>query len=583
MPNQTYNADLEKLHSLLDQEDTNATLEYLSDITKTRRNEWRVWAIAAKAYQKLEFWEHSEDAYSKVISMVGGGAEFHLQLGLVQRCRGKISDSVQTFKAAISIDPILALAHLNLGNSLRDLGQLDEAIDAYQAALAIDDGQAIFHNNLGNALIDKKSWEGARRCYEKAITCDHLFAPAYNNLGNLFRRLGDFHLALVAYQSSVAADFTLMEAHLNAGVTSQDLGNFELATHHYQKAVGLAPSSAIAVRHLCALDSFRPSAEFLKEVEKNASNSEINSNDRSQYCFAAYDCFKKNLNVDKAVNYLRHGNKLRREELGYDLKQDTSINQLLRGEAPIWADNPISMESVAELKEKPIFVVCMPRSGSTLVERILSAHSDVCGLGELNTAGVITSELLREDKSPERKVQLLREYYLDSVVIPDAGARYFVDKTPENFRLLLMLGAAFPEARVIHVYRDAAATCWSNYEHYFTSLGLGFSYDLNDLVRYYNDYICLMREFSPALGERIYHLSYERLTDNQAQEIAGLFNFLDLEMEPEVIDHNQIEGPVVTASNQQVRMPTFRGSSDRWKTFEHFVGEAFSELLQWDC
>ena len=132
-----------------------------------------------------------------------------------------------------------------------------------------------------------------------------------------------------------------------------------------------------------------------------------------------------------------------------------------------------SVWNLSELKEKPIFVVCMPRSGSTLVERILSAHSDVCGLGELNTAGVITSELLREDKSPERKVHLLREYYLDSVVIPDAGARYFVDKTPENFRLLPMLGEAFPEARVIHVYRDLAATCWSNYEHYFTSLGLG--------------------------------------------------------------------------------------------------------------
>jgi hypothetical protein len=228
----------------------------------------------------------------------------------------------------------------------------------------------------------------------------------------------------------------------------------------------------------------------------------------------------------------------------------------------------------------PIFIVGMPRSGTTITEQIISSHPQVTGGGELDFVAEFGATLARGGSQVnDNSLLIFREKYLSKLQEIANGKTIVTDKMPLNFRYLGLLAAAFPEAKIVHLQRDPAAVCWENYKKYFGSKALGYSYGLDDVVTYYSLYQKLMKFWENELGNKIYHLDYELLTTNQESETRKLIDYLELDWDEKLLSPQDNSRHVKTASNIQIRQKVYQGSSLQWKKYEPFINGAFDGLL----
>ena len=228
----------------------------------------------------------------------------------------------------------------------------------------------------------------------------------------------------------------------------------------------------------------------------------------------------------------------------------------------------------------PIFIVGMPRSGTTLVEQIISSHAQVTGAGELDFAkqfGATIAAGITEVNS--QSLLDFRHNYLNKLQNVSEGNLIVTDKMPQNFRYIGLLAAAFPEAKIIHVKRNPAAVCWANYKQYFVSKSNGYCYALDDVVSYHKLYEDLMKFWTNTLNNRIYTLNYELLTVNQESESRSLIRHLDLDWHENCLSPQDNARSVATASNVQIRQRVYQGSSEQWKKYQQFLNGAFDGLL----
>ena len=221
----------------------------------------------------------------------------------------------------------------------------------------------------------------------------------------------------------------------------------------------------------------------------------------------------------------------------------------------------------------------MPRSGTTLVEQIISSHSKVNGAGELNYVEQYVSKLsLNLTSSTTLALSDFRKKYLFELSKVSNGKSIVTDKMPQNFLFIPLICAALPEAKIVHVQRDAAATCWSNYKQYFTSKILGYCYDLTDVVEYYNLYKDLMSIWQSEYSDRIYNLNYETLTTDQENQSRKLIKYLELNWEKACLSPEKNKRSIRTASQLQVRKKVYKGSSNAWYKYKPYLRGAFDSL-----
>jgi len=221
----------------------------------------------------------------------------------------------------------------------------------------------------------------------------------------------------------------------------------------------------------------------------------------------------------------------------------------------------------------------MPRSGTTLIEQIVSSHSEVVGAGELNYVSQFGLNLSVEPEAINvTAISKFRDNYLRSISNRANGKSIVTDKMPQNFRFIPLICAAFPEAKIIHVLRNAAATCWSNYKQYFVSNSLGYCYDLMDVVEYYKLYKDLMEFWQSEYNGRIYNLNYEHLTADQENQTRKLIKQIGLNWEEACLSPHENKRSVRTASSQQIRQKVYQGSSEAWRKYEPFLNGAFDGL-----
>ena len=228
----------------------------------------------------------------------------------------------------------------------------------------------------------------------------------------------------------------------------------------------------------------------------------------------------------------------------------------------------------------PIFIVGMPRSGTTLVEQIVSSHSRVTGAGELNFAtqfgaGIATGFTEANNES----LLNFRSKYFNKLQNFSNGNIFVTDKMPQNFRYIGLLAAAFPEAKILHVKRNPVAVCWSNYKQYFVSKGIGYCHAIDDIITYHKLYEKLMSFWIKSLSKRIYNIDYEQLTVNQELETRQIIEYIGLEWDERCLSPQNNTRSVATASNVQVRKKVYQGSSEQWRKYQPFLTGALDSLL----
>ena len=227
---------------------------------------------------------------------------------------------------------------------------------------------------------------------------------------------------------------------------------------------------------------------------------------------------------------------------------------------------------------QPIFILGMPRSGTTLVEQILSSHSAICGAGELEfLKNAINSTDWQNTKIQKKDIKKIREEYIFQLN-KISKLPYTTDKMPLNFQWIGFIVYAFPEAKIIHLKRDAMAVCWSNYKLNFESEGMAFSFDQIDIAKYYKLYEDLMEYWRKKFPKKIYDLNYETLTENQEEQTRKLFDYLEIDWEEAVLNFHKNDRAVQTASNTQIRKKIYQGSSQEWKNYKQWLQPMINHL-----
>ncbi|MDX1563197.1 MAG: sulfotransferase, partial [Gammaproteobacteria bacterium] len=371
------------------------------------------------------------------------------------------------------------------------------------------------------------------------------------------------------------------EAHNNLGTALTHLGMLDDAIASYGRALEIRPDYAEAHRNLSDLSRYRPDDAHLDRMLALLGRDDLPARDRMLLCFAVGKAYGDVGDHDKAFAYLSSGNRLRKEQLNYSIAPTrdafASIMSVFSGALPRLN---VAEESEAKGLRQPIFIVGMPRSGTTLVEQILASHSKIHGAGELRLLDQAVNAT-EWDSAPPSKAQLsaIRESYLGGLAAIGDAKPYLTDKMPFNFLWIGFIVTAIPEAKIVHVERDARATCWSNFKHFFVDRRTGFTNDLRDVAEYYVMYAKLMSFWEQKFPSRIYNLSYESLTEHQEEQTRKLLEHIGLEWEPQCLEFHKTRRAVSTASSTQVRQKIYRGSSDEWRHYRRHL-EPMIEALE---
>ena len=485
---------------------------------------------------------------------------------------GPIDSAIQAFKTAISLKPEYSEAHYNLGVVFQKNRQNDDAYNCYEKAIKINHAYPQAHNNLGMIDLKRRKLDAAVKCFEWAIAYSPNYVEAHNNLGAAFQELMLFEKAKEQYEKALLINPKFAPALNNLGAACEIFGLTEQAFNNYTNAINEDPNYSEAHRNLSVIKKYKKNDTQINQMESLYKKTHLTITDRRNLCFAlakVYDDLGEN---DQFFKFLNEGNDLRKQELNYKFSSSQKTHD---GLLKAFKKTPnILYESVQkESNIRPIFILGMPRSGTTLVEQIIASHEKVHGAGELNNLKNIVTPLLENHFNSNNKtinqddIELIRKQYLDSLIKLNSKEKILTDKMPMNFKFIGYILSAIPEAKIIHVKRDARATCWSNYKHYFSS-GNGFTFNQKDLAKYFGLYSELMNYWHKLFPDKIYELSYEKLTENQKQETEKLLKYCDLNWDKNCLNFHKNTRAIKTASSSQVRKKMYQGSSEAWKKYE---------------
>ena len=492
---------------------------------------------------------------------------------------GKLEEAVDAYNKALSLKPDYADAYNNMGCALKDQGKLKEAVASFKKALAIKPNLAVAYNNMGSALKDQGKLEGAIEAYNKALAIKPNYAGAYYNMGNALKNQGKLEGALEAYNKALVIKPDYAKANNNMGVSLADQGKLEEAIEAYNKALSIKPDYAEAHRNLSTLVKYELNNPQIIAVSELMERPDLRDQDMCHLHYAAAKMKEDLGDLDATFENYVAGGALMQKLLAYEQKQDQWLFTKIKSTAPKLKEFSLKKSHKA-ISQTPVFILGMPRSGTTLVEQIVSSHSQVCGAGELSFLGCLGGKLSNGDEDITSKNLLaVRKAYLNELKKVSENELFVTDKMPHNFIHIGLILKALPEAKVIHVKRDPAATIWSNFKHYFPAKGLGYSYKLEDAVKYYKLYQSLIEFWDQSYSDQIYHIDYEKLVVEQEPETKRLIEYLELDWETSCLLPQENKRSVRTASQLQVREKVYTGSSKVWRKFEPYLNGVFDEFI----
>jgi len=462
--------------------------------------------------------------------------------------------------------------------ALYQRGRLQDALEQGAALAERHPNVPLILNILGAANAGLGRLDQAVARYTKALQIKPDFAEAHNNLGNALKALGKHEEAIASYTKTLQIKPDFAEAHNNLGIALSELGMHEEAIASHTKALQIKPDYADAQRTLGVIKNYKIGDPQVAQMQELIANPSISENNKKHLSFALGKAYDDIGDAESCFQHLLEGNRLRKKELGYDINSDKRLFSRIKS---IFAADELptieETQSVTERKKQPIFIVGMPRSGTTLVEQVLASHSQVYGADELEILDRIVRQILGNihkvhfDKLTMDIVRDVRNVYLAKLDILGDDEPRITDKMPLNFMWTGFILTAMPEAKVINLQRDPVATCWSIFKHYFSSKGGGFAYDLVDIAEFYKLYIDLMDFWQGRFPNQIYDLNYEALTENQEKETRKLLNYCGLGWEDQCLAFHKTKRAVKTASSVQVRQEMYKGSSETWRKYETLI------------
>ncbi len=502
-------------------------------------------------------------------------------LGNILKALGNLDKAATSYRQAIHGQPEYAEAHFNLGNCLRLMNRPADAAESYRNAVMHQPGYVAAHTNLGLVLTEMGRFADAVDCCREAVALKPDHANAQINLGNALKELGEFVGAESSYRKAIKLQPELAEAHMALAGMCKAMGRTDDAVASYKDAVSLDPDSAEGLRLWAHTKRHLEHDRELEAMEQAFITSANGSEQRMHLAFGLGKAFEDLGGYDEAFKYLSEGNRIKHGFHPDALEEETeAFFETLKD---VFCPELFKQFPDSGCKDKtPIFILGMPRSGTSLIEQVLASHSAVHGGGELP----VMPELVRDRFPGNGNIQFVRSIpdvtgdvlqetgaaYVKAVREYVKGTQYVTDKRPLNFIHVGLIKLILPNARIIHCVRTPEDTCFSIYKSYFPTRTFQFADDLEELGAYYNRYRDLMRHWHAVLPGFIHDFCYEDMISDQEGQTRELLNICGLDWEDACLEFYRTKRQVRTASAEQVRQPIYSSSIGLWKRYEtHLV------------
>ena len=478
---------------------------------------------------------------------------------------------------------------------MRLLAKIGMKLDVY------DDAELL----LERALLLEPDYHAMRYDYVLALLARHKHAQALEQIERLLTiephnrayritratvcvGVGEHEKAIEQYREILAETPRAADVHLSVAHVLKTLGRQSEAVASYRTAFELRPSFGDAYWSLANLKTYRFADGDIARMREEEGAAAVAAADRYHLCFALGKALEDRGDYAESFSYYRRGNALKKAELRFRIEP---IERNARLQAGVCTRQFFAARRGRGCDSaEPIFIVGLPRSGSTLLEQILASHSQVEGTTELPNILRFVAGLQGRDPdthAPRYPAILERltaadfrelgEKYLADTLVYRSGKPRFIDKMPNNFRHIGLIHLMFPNARIIDARREPMACCFSNFKQLFAS-GQEFTYDTEDIARYYRSYVQLMRHWDEALPGKVLRIQYEDVVQDLEGNVRGILEFCGLPFEPACLEFHKTERSVRTASSEQVRRPIFREGIGQWRHFEPWLGSLRAAL-----
>ena len=531
-------------------------------------------------------WAEAEAEVREAIRLRPDYADAHNNLGNILRETGRAAASEASYRSALRLTPPghpkFGQILVNLGTALRDAGRLDDAEQAYRRALAANPGDADLHAHLGVVLRDAGALGEAAAGFRKVVVLAPGSASAYNDLGTTERGRGRLDTAEMLCLRALRLDAGLAEAHHGVATILFDLGRFAEAETHFDAALRIDPQNAVFRYNMTGARKFKPGDRQIGELDTLLKDGKRSRGDLVHLHFALAKALDDIGDKDGSFAHQLEGNALKRRDIVYD--EPATLARMSRI-AEIFSSE-VMPRARPGAPRGPIFIVGMPRSGSTLVEQILASHPEVHGGGEVPLLGRAVSDIFGAGIYPEivskigpETLQRLGQAYRTALHRDVPIGLRVTDKMLGNFLFCGLIALTFPDARIIHATRDPIDNCLSIFSKLFVGQ-INYSYDLAELGRYYAAYRTLMAHWRNVLPAGVMiDLVYEQVVGDLEGEARRILDHCGLAWNDAVLEFHRTDRAVRTASATQVRQPIYKSSVGRWRPDAELLKPLTDSLL----
>lgn len=528
---------------------------------------------------------------SKAVQLKPTFAEAHSNLGNVLREMGRLDEARQEYLEALKLNSSIGMIYNNMAQLLQEEGKFDDALAWYQEALARDPNTPRIHCNLASALGEKHRYDEAVSRYEIALRIDPKCAEAYNGMGFVRHEQGRDAEARKHYEMALQIKPDFAPAHCNLGALLEELNDLKGAEAEFRTALEHEPNHAGALAHLATMLRSKFPEEDLAKLRTMLAEPDQLEGRRAILHFGLAQALDARKEYAEAAEHMRDANALaftawRKRGEEYDpVRHHDFVTEMIATCTPEYFER---VRGLGLDSERPVFIVGLPRSGTTLVEQVLASHSKVYGAGELRFAREDFESLPSVMKTDDQEmvclarwdrdaIQAVAQRHLERLQELNATALRVVDKMPDNYMYVGMLSVLFPKAKFIHCrrdLRDIAVSCWiTNFRQ------IRWANSLEHIASRFHEYQRLIEHWQKTLPVPMLHIDYEDTVADLEGVARRLVSWCGLEWEPACLDFHQTERPVRTASVTQVRQPIYTRSVARWKNYAPALGDFFAKIV----
>ena len=472
------------------------------------------------------------------------------------------------------------------GRAYQNLALYEKSIIKFEKAIELNKNNYYAINNLAISLKAVEKYKLSEKAYQKCLKINPNYIDAILNYANLKEFLNDFEVAIDLYLSALKLKSETTEAYIYSKLSRLylSIGKTKKAKEYSLQLIKKYPYNTNFYQLYSEMADFKKDQKFISDMEKLYENKDLSKDDLINLAFSLGRAHDKLNNFGKAFTYFNKGNKLKRTQINFNLEDLVKLTNSIKS---FFSDINYDEIKKQSNPKKIIFICGMPRSGTTLIEQIISSHNEVIPMGENNyLSNFIKKNYLNGFNLDERKitkdiyskVNLVENYTFNLLNEFGFKSNVFTDKSVQNFFWIGFIKIFIPNSKIIITDRNSRDICLSIFKLNFKNGFMNFAYDQKDIGNFYNIYLDLISFWKKTFKDEIYVCKYENLIDNSQFEIKKMINFCDLDWDPNCLNHQSNQSGIKTASINQARRPIYNTSKNLNKNYSDNLGEMFGIL-----